>query len=175
MIAHQLSRDPTSPQGHVEGMTSGTTGLGSRPPGTCQEAEWPCSRGLQTGLTTEQTTRKEPLPVVFSTTVGGEIPWANIPRLHVPATVLARQTESPCLGAMAATLLAAQPDQRPAGSQSPFRLCHQLQARPGCLPLSVWRSLGCTTMPHLSLTRSSSGGQWRPFWPGSSPMSGVRQ
>lgn len=112
----QLSRDPASPQGHVEGMTSGTTGLGSRPPGTCQEAEWPCSRGLQTGLTTEQTTRKEPLPVVFSTTVGGEIPWANIPRLRVPATVLARQTESPCLGTMAATLLAAQPDQRPARS-----------------------------------------------------------
>lgn len=72
MVACQLRRGRGSPQGHMQGVTSAQWEQVAQTEATARSACWrgegPCSRGLQTGLTTEQTILEEPFSVVFSIT-----------------------------------------------------------------------------------------------------------
>lgn len=177
-----------SPQGHLEGVTSahlGAFGSGGSNPhwSECWEEQWPCPHGLQTGLSMEQTARGEPFSVVFSIAGwewGGYVLWTNIPRPCVPAPVPALQTE-PRAG-VAATLLAAQPDQCPAGFLCPsgsLPLASMAEGRSpapgrvGSVSLRTCGSLGCATVPNQSLTKAPAGVEAPSRW-GSASTSGLR-
>lgn len=165
-----------SPQGHLEGVTSahlGAFGSGGSHPHWSEywEEEWPCPHGLQTGLSMEQTARREPFSVVFSIAGGGggHVLWTDIPRPGVPAPVPALQTE-PRAG-VAATLLAAQPDQCPAGFLCPSgslplaSMAQGQSAAPGRVgsvsPQNMWKPRLCHSAK--SVLDQSPGGRGGPF------------
>lgn len=175
MVACPLRRGLGSSQGHMQGVTSAQWEQVARTEATARSACWggegPCSHGLQTGLTTEQTVLKEPFSVVFSITVGWGVvgpvekhPKAECTRCCPCTADRAPRAGEPCPDGCPA---------RPASSRvsQPFRLTASgcgysgavISSRPDwvCVPLRMWRSLGCTAGPHQSSTRALSGGQRR--------------